>query len=426
MSLPGDKSLSHRAALFGAMAEGTSTIGNFLVSGVTFAMLDALTRLGIDWKLSGNTLKIEGAGLLGKRERPRVELDCGNSATTLRLLAGALVAWGRPAVLDGSEGLRRRPMNRIIDPLRSMGVKIEGLNGCAPIEIQAARGPLKAIQYRLPVASAQVKSCLLIAGLAAEGPTWLLEPGPSRDHTERMLRAMGVELESGVNGGYWTRIQPPDPLKLRPVQVDLPGDPSAAAFLIVAGLIVPDSSIILRGVGMNPTRTGLLETLMEMGAQIVIKNPRDQGGEPVADLEVHHSALRAVRVHGERVVRMIDEFPVFALAAASAEGQTIVAEAGELRHKESDRISALGQELQRLGVAFVETEDGFTIVGGRPITGGQVDSHGDHRLAMTLALAGLVSRNPVQVNGAEMIAESFPGFSQILTRLGAQVTEVEL
>jgi len=421
--LPGDKSLSHRAALFSALAEGRSTIGNFLVSGVTHAMLDALTRLEIAWNLDGKTLTVEGAGLAQRRSTPPVELDCGNSATTLRLLAGGLAAWNRPAVLDGSPGLRRRPMNRIIEPLRSMGVQIEGAGGCAPLQIGAAREPLRAIRYRLPVASAQVKSCLLLAGLAADGLTVLEEPGPSRNHTERMLRAMGVGLESGVEQDYWTRLQPPDPLKLKPLCMDLPCDPSAAAFLIVAGLIVPGSSICLRGVGMNPTRTGLLETLTEMGAQIETLNPCEQGGEPVADLLIQAGPLRAARVQGERVVRMIDEFPVFALAAACAEGRTVVVEAEELRHKESDRISVLGQELRRLGAAFEETADGFVIEGGQPLAGGAADANGDHRLAMTLALAGLVSRTPVQVRGAEMIRESFPEFVQVLAGLGADLRE---
>jgi len=423
LPLPGDKSLSHRAALFSALAEGRSTIGNFLISGVTHAMLDALTRLGVSWRLHGKTLTIEGAGLAEKRLAPPVELNCGNSATTLRLLAGGLAAWSRPAVLDGSPGLRRRPMNRIIEPLRLMGVEIEGEDGCAPLRIEAAREPLRAIRYRLPVASAQVKSCLLLAGLAADGLTFLEEPGPSRDHTERMLRAMGAHVESGCEQGYWTRLLPPNPLKLEPLRMDLPSDPSAAAFLIVAGLIVPGSSIRLRGVGMNPTRTGLLETLIEMGAQIDVINPDVQGGEPVADLQIQASPLRAGRVQGERVVRMIDEFPVFALAAACAEGRTVVAEADELRHKESDRISALGQELRRLGAAFEETEDGFVIEGGKPLAGGGADANGDHRLAMTLALAGLVSRSPVQVRGAEMIRESFPQFAQTLAGLGADVRE---
>lgn len=422
LSLPGDKSLSHRAALFSALAEGSSTVGNFLVSGVTHAMLDALTRLGVNWQLEGKTLSVEGTGIQSETGAASVLLDCGNSATTLRLLAGAAAAWGRPVVLDGSPGLRRRPMNRIIDPLRLMGVPVAGEGGCAPLQIGAAPRPLRALAYRLPVASAQVKTCLLLAGLAAGGATWLSEPGPSRDHTERMLRAMGVSVESGAaEGGYWTRLTPPEPLALKPLRIDLPCDSSAAAFLIVAGLIVPGSQIRLRGVGMNPTRTGLLDTLIEMGAEIEIRDRGEQGGEPAADLLVRHSPLRGVRVQGERVVRMIDEFPVFALAAACAEGQTVVAEAEELRHKESDRISALGGELQRLGVAFAETPDGFRIDGGRPIDGGGVEAHGDHRLAMSLALAGLVSRQPVRVRGAEIIRESFPEFVQVLTGLGADM-----
>jgi 3-phosphoshikimate 1-carboxyvinyltransferase len=422
LPLPGDKSLSHRAALFAAMAEGRSQIENFLVSGVTQAMLDALTALGVSWQLDGTRLTVQGAGLRMPPGLSPVTLDCGNSATTLRLLAGALAAWGRPAVLDGSPGLRRRPMRRIIEPLRQMGVEIEGADGCAPLHLGASPRPLRSLRADLPVASAQVKSCLLLAALAAGGPTELSEPGPSRDHTERMLRAMGLQVEAYSQAGlFYTRLTPPRPLSLSPLSQRLPGDMSAAAFLIVAALIVPGSEIALRGVGLNPTRTGLLETLQEMGAGIEIGSLHEQGGEPLGDLLVRHSQLHGVRVSGERVVRMIDEFPAFAVAAAFGGGETVVTDAQELRHKESDRITALGQELRSLGVDFTETPDGFTIHGGRPLRGGEVDSHGDHRLAMSLAVAGLAAEAPVEVHGAEMIHESFPGFAAVLKALGAQV-----
>lgn len=424
LNLPGDKSLSHRAALFAALAEGTSRIGNFLVSGVTEAMLASLSALEVPWNLSGKELTVEGAGLARTGQRQPVFLNCGNSATTLRLLAGALAAWDRPGVLDGSAGLRRRPMKRILEPLQQMGVRIEGVAGCAPLSLQAAGSPLRPMQHRLAVASAQVKTCLLLAGLAADGVTTVEEPGPSRDHTERLLGAMGVQVACGkTKQGYWTQVEPPQPLKLAPLNLTLPGDISAAAFLIVAALIVPDSSILVRGVGLNPTRTGLLDTLWEMGARIEVQNLSEQGGEPLADLLVQHSDLRAVTVRGERVVRMIDEFPAFAVAAACAEGRTLVADAQELRYKESDRISALGGELTRLGIAFEETPDGFAIQGRLPIRGGEVESHGDHRLAMSLALAGLVSQEPVRVLGAEMIHESFPDFAFVLEGLGAEIHE---
>jgi 3-phosphoshikimate 1-carboxyvinyltransferase len=312
-------------------------------------------------------------------------------------------------------------MNRIIEPLQQMGVRIEGSGGCAPLFMQAAGGLLTPIDYRLPVASAQVKSCLLLAGLAADGVTRLEEPGPSRDHTERMLKSMGVKVIQGQDHAYWTSITPPEQRMLVPLDLTLPGDISAAAFLIVAASIVPDSSIILRGVGINPTRTGLLEALIEMGAKIEIKNAGEQGGEPIADLEITYRGLHGVHVRGDRVVRMIDEFPAFAVAAACAEGETVVAEAEELRYKESDRITSLGGELKRLGIAFEETADGFKIKGGGLIEGGQVESHGDHRLAMSLALAGLVSRKPVLVSGADMIHESFPDYAAVLAGLGADI-----
>ena len=428
-ALPGDKSLSHRGALFGALAEETSTIRNFLVSGVTQAMLDALTMLEVPWRLDGRTLTVQGAGLKsGKtREKTPVRLDCGNSATTLRLLAGALAAWGRPAVLDGSPGLRRRPMKRIIEPLRVMGVDISGVDGCAPLRLEVSPRPLKPLDTALSVASAQVKSCILLAALAADGETRLSEPGPSRDHTERMLRAMGVRIWSGQDPAidqpgflYRTHLQPPEPLALASLDMTLPGDISAAAFLIVAALIAPGSEICLKGVGLNPTRTGLLETLLEMGADITISALEEEGGEPLGNLTIRTSTLRSVLVSGERVVRMIDEFPAFAIAAACASGVTRVADAQELRHKESDRISALGGELRHLGIKFSETSDGFAIQGGEPIRGGLVQSHGDHRLAMALALAGLAAEAPVTVAGAEIIRESFPDFISALRSLGAE------
>lgn len=423
--LPGDKSLSHRAALFAALAQGESRIENFLVSGVTEAMLGALSALGVPWRLEGTTLHVHGAGLRSSNGASPVisgaTLNCGNSATTLRLLAGALAAWGAQATLDGSAGLRRRPMRRIVEPLQSMGVEITSQDGCAPIVLRAARQPLHALDENLPVASAQVKTCLLLAALSGDGPTTLVEPGPSRDHSERMLRAMGVQVTNlPLGDGRWvTRLVPPEPPALRPLQIRLPGDISAAAFLIVAALITPGSQITLRQVGLNPTRTGLLDTLQEMGAEMHFANLGEQAGEPVGDITVCHSPLHGVQVGGERVVRMIDEFPVFAIAAAYARGETCVRDAEELRLKESDRISALGQELLRLGVRFSETRDGFIIQGGQPPGGGVVQSHGDHRLAMALAVSGLAALGPVQVDGAEMIAESFPAFVSVLRSLGA-------
>lgn len=426
VSLPGDKSLSHRAALFAAMADGVSTIDHFLVSGVTRAMLGALAELSVRWEITGdNRLTVWGTGWKNLLP-PSDALQCGNSATTLRLLTGALAASGIPAILDGTPGLRSRPMGRIVAPLRAMGAPIEaGPGQCAPLVLSArpADQPLKSIQYRLPVASAQVKSCLLLAALAADGPVTLTEPSLSRDHTERMLSSMGVSISTpsfGPDGSATVTLTPPAG-PLAPLSLALPGDFSSAAFLIAAALIAPGSDVLIREAGLNPTRTGLLEALRSMGADIRIETSGERSGEPVGDLRVRYSPLRGTRVTGDLGVRMIDEFPVFAVAASFAAGRTEVCGVEELRHKESDRISAVGHELANLGVTATETVDGFAIHGGQTVRGGTVQAHGDHRLAMSLALAGLAAGQPVVVPGAEIISESFPEFVSVLSCLGAQI-----
>jgi 3-phosphoshikimate 1-carboxyvinyltransferase len=422
--VPGDKSISHRAALFAALAEGESRAENFLNSGVTQRMLAALTSLGVDWSLAGTSLRVQGRGWQNLAP-PAAPLVCGNSATTLRLLAGALAAVGIPAVLDGSAGLRRRPMDRIIEPLRQMGVEINASpSGGAPITLAARPGgaKLRPLAYHSPVASAQVKTCLLLASLAAAGPSTLSEPSCSRDHTERMLAAMGAEVLSrqDAGGAHVTLIPPTEPLK--PLDLTIPGDFSAAAFLITAALITPQAQITLPGVGLNPGRIGLLEALVEMGADIRITNRREQSGEPVGDLTVITSALHGVQVSGSRVVEMIDEFPIFAVAAAFAAGKTVVCQAEELRYKESDRINALCIELRAQGVAVEEFNDGFSIDGGGQVPGGAlVDAHGDHRLALSLAVLGLAAQSTVQLTQAEIMDESFPGFPAVLQQLGAAV-----
>ena len=345
LSLPGDKSISHRAALFAALSSGECQVKNFLVAGVTRVMLDALAKLRITWSLNGTTLQVQGAGLQHQFAGPDlIRLDCGNSGTTMRLLVGAVAALGLPVILDGSDRLRARPMRRIVAPLRRMGVEIQSsAEGTAPLILSArpTNQKLKSLEYTLPVASAQVKTCLLLAALAADGETILREPGPSRDHTERMLRTMGAGIESRsvldpANDieHMETRFLPPNPLELAPINLVLPGDFSSAAFLIVAAVITPGSEIKLQGVGLNPTRTGLLDVLLSMGADITIKNQHESCGEILGDLCVRHSSLKGITVSGSTVVRMIDEFPVFAVAAAHARGKTVVAEAEELRHKE--------------------------------------------------------------------------------------------
>lgn len=428
VSLPGDKSISHRAALFAALAGGESQIDNFLVAGVTKVMLEALSELGINWSLRGTRLEVKGIWMQGNKLVDPVMLNCGNSGTTMRLLAGAIATLGISAVLDGSPGLRSRPMKRIVDPLRAMGVSIEASpqNG-APLRI-GARSPgrkLKPLDYDLPIASAQVKTCLLLAALGANGQTVLREPGPSRDHTERMLQAMKVDLtrSSGETDPehFEVRLSPPESRELEPLLIDIPGDFSSAAFLIVAALVTPGSRIRIQGVGLNPTRTGLLDALQSMGAGIMISNRRDSQGEPVGDLEIKYQPLLGTQISGSLLVRMIDEIPVFAVAAAHARGRSIVSQAGELRHKESDRISDLCQELRRLGVKVEEKSDGFIIEGGRHVHGGIIDPHGDHRLGMALVVAGLAAQETVIVQNSEIIDESFPEFREVLVSLGGEV-----
>ncbi len=413
--LPGDKSLSHRAALFAALAEGESVIDRFLVSGVTRAMLDALTGLGVAWKIENDRLTVIGKGLTGFSAPPET-IFCGNSATTIRMLAGALAASGVPAILDGSDGLRKRPMHRVINPLTEMGVRIDSVNGCAPLSLAArsAAIPLRSIDYALPVASAQVKSCLILAALAADGSSILSEPGPSRDHTERMLKAMGADIREVAP---LTLNISPLSHPLAPLRCTLPGDISSAAFLLVAAAIVPGSSILIREAGVNPTRTGLLAVLSEMGAKLQIENQQTIAGEPIADIRLTAAQLKAVSISGDKVVRMIDEFPALAIAACFADGVTEVHDAEELRYKETDRISVLCNELRALGVCLEERPDGFSITGGT-MKGGTCDAHGDHRLAMSLAVAGLAAPSPVHVHNADILNESFPAFLPTLRDIG--------
>jgi len=423
--LPGDKSLSHRALLFAAMADGESVVDHFLASGVTRVMVNALGQMGVPVTVEGDRLTVVGRGWQALQS-PVEPLHCGNSATTIRQLAGALAAAGVSAVLDGSPGLRRRPMDRIVEPLLQMGVPIEatGLDQrCAPLVLhaRAAGRRLAGVDYTLPVASAQVKTCILLAGLAAGGPVVVREPALSRDHTERMLAAMGVCVERlPVAAGVAVRMEPPA-ASLKPLRVRLPGDFSSAAFWLVAALVTPGSDVVLEEVGLNPTRTGLLDVLREMGGDIRVMNERLVAGEPAGDIRVVYSALHAVHVHGGRVVRMIDEFPVFAIAAMHAAGRTEVHDARELRYKESDRVALLCRELKQAGASVEEFEDGFAVEGPCPARACRVQSHGDHRLAMSLAVMGLASSGAVTVDGAEMVAESYPGFVGVLQSLGAAV-----
>jgi 3-phosphoshikimate 1-carboxyvinyltransferase len=430
--MPGDKSISHRAALLAAMADGRSRIDGMLRAGVTRVMLESLAGLGITWRWDGDALVVDGAGregfippVVSGGKGESKSLYCGNSATTTRLLTGMLAGtpeWssaGEPHefILDGSSQLRKRPMNRIIAPLCEMGADIRSIeeDGCAPFAVRQAK--LHGIDCRIPVASAQVKSAILLAGLHASGSTTVEEPAPSRDHTERLLRWLGVRVDSETRRARVFPLRQPLP----PLELSVPGDFSSAAFLLAAASIVPGSDVLIQSVGLNPRRTGLLAVLRRMGADIEEVESADRAGEPVGDLHVRACSLHGTVIDGDEVVDMIDEFPVLAVAAACAEGTTEVRGAGELRLKESDRISVLAGELRALGIVIEESPDGFSIQGSSKIPGGAADSHGDHRLAMSLAVAGMVSQKGVDIMNPECIGESFPEFAALFNSLGAEL-----
>lgn len=412
-AVPGDKSLSHRAVLMGAIAQGTSQVRGWLAAGDTEATLASVQRLGVRVERhDSSTLTIHGGALAA----PSEPLNFVNAGTGIRLAAGILAGQPFTSVLDGTEQLRRRPMKRIIEPLTLMGADISGTDYKAPLTVRPAR--LKGIRYTLPMASAQVKSAVLLAGLFAEGATEVVEPGPARDHTERMLVSMGADIETHDN---IVRITPAGPLK--PMDMTVPGDFSSAAFLLVAASIVPDSDIAVTGVNLNATRTGLLDVLLEMGANIEVTETGLEAGEPVGTLRVRTAPLKGVSVGGEVVVRMIDEFPVFMVAALLAEGETLVRDARELRVKETDRIAVMAAELRRLGAEIEEREDGFRIVGPQRLTGAVVEGHDDHRIAMSMSIAGLVAEGVTVVNEIRCAGDSFPGFPQTIAALGAEVVE---
>jgi len=410
LRIPGDKSISHRAFLLAALADGDSRIAGALTAGDVEATIGCLRSLGIDLSLDGSAATVHGRGLEGLRpaERP---LDCFRSGTTLRLLAGILAGRSFHSVLTGDTQLRRRPMRRVVEPLRRMSADIADTDGHAPLAIRGRR--LRGIDYALPVASAQVKSALLLAGLTADGATIVRQPGPARDHTERLLAAMGARIETD---GLLVAVHPTQ--SLTPLRLQVPGDLSSATFPLVAASLLPDSDLVLSGVGVNPTRTGLFDVLIEMGADIQRTNERVETGEPLADLHVRGAALRATTISGQTVVRMIDEFPVLAVAATQASGKTVVRDAAELRVKESDRIEAVAAELRAVGANVEARADGFAIEGPTQLHGGRVSSHGDHRLAMALTVAGLIADGPVVIEDAECAADSYPGFFEELRALG--------
>lgn len=407
--LPGDKSISHRALLHAALSPGESRLQNMLRAGVTTAMIACLRQLGVSIQGEGRELKVRG----GTWRQPDAPLNCGNSGTTMRLLMGALAGMPLQVKLTGTAGLQRRPMIRVARPLREMGANISADD--AGLSIKG--GELRGCEHYLEVASAQVKAALLLAALQAEGATTIHQPAPSRDHSERMLRELHINVLSSANV---VRLHP-NRRPLPPTHLTVPGDFSSAAFLIAAAVLLPGSQVKLRRVGVNPTRTGLLEALNAMGADISIENHSESGGEPVADITARHSRLRAVEVRGEQVIRMIDELPVFAVLATQAEGVTTVRDAAELRVKESDRISALAGEVRRMGIVITELPDGFSLSGPQQIAAAAVDSHSDHRLAMSLVVAALLAKGESTVQRADAVHESFPGFTHALRALGTEV-----
>jgi 3-phosphoshikimate 1-carboxyvinyltransferase len=423
--VPGDKSISHRALLFGALTDGIVEANGLGLGGDNLSTAAALRALGVDVQIDGSDARVHGVGFAGLRAAA-APLDCGNSGTTIRLLAGLLA--GRPfeAELGGDASLTRRPMRRVAEPLRKMGATIEGRadpprpgDVFPPLRIRG--GALTGIRYELPVASAQLKTALILAGLQAKGPTLLREPARSRDHTERMLRFLGAPISVASSGAIAVEPDGWDG-RLRAARISIPGDLSSATFLLVAALTVPGSEITVDNIGLNPTRAGALDVLRAMGADLTIEATGEAMGEPIGRVRARASRLRGTRVDGDLALRAIDEIPALAVAAALADGETVFADLAELRIKESDRIAALARELGRAGARVEERPDGFIVtgLGGRPPTGGTVLPEHDHRIAMAGAILGLTSADETIVPAAD-IATSFPIFAETLSSLGGAI-----
>ena len=409
LTVPGDKSISHRAIMFGSLAEGTTTIHGFLKGADCLSTIDCFRKMGISIEEKEDTIYVHGKGLHGLH-KPEETLDVGNSGTTTRLISGILAGQNFDTVLSGDASLNSRPMGRIMKPLSMMGADITSIHdtGCAPLSIKGRS--LNAIHYDSPVASAQVKSCVLLAGLYANGKTSVTEPALSRDHTERMLRSFGANIVSDKNT---CTITPPETLHGQHIEV--PGDISSAAFFIVAALITPNSEITINNVGINDTRAGILKVCQDMGADITLLNAREEGGEPVADLLVKTSSLRGTIVEGDIIPALIDELPVIALMACFAKGQTIIKDAHELRVKESDRIAIMTENLGAMGADIIDTDDGFIINSRSDNTiptlhGASINCSMDHRIAMTFAIAGLNADGETIITDSDCVDVSYPGF----------------
>ncbi|MEX0731948.1 MAG: 3-phosphoshikimate 1-carboxyvinyltransferase [Aquisalimonadaceae bacterium] len=414
--VPGDKSVSHRSVMLGSIAEGTTRVTGFLEGADALATLAAFRAMGVEIEGPDHgRLSIHGVGLRGLKA-PDGPLELGNSGTSMRLLCGLLAGQSFDSLLTGDASLSRRPMKRVTEPLARMGAVIEtGAGGTAPLHVRGGH-PLTGIRYDMPVASAQVKSCLLLAGLYADGETWVREPAATRDHTERMLAGFGCTVLRdngwvGVRGGS----------QLTGGNIDVPADISSAAFFILGACLAPQSEVILEHVGVNPTRTGVLDILSLMGADIELRNRREVGGEPVADIKVRGSSLRGIRIPGHLVPLAIDEFPAIFVAAACAEGTTVLTGAAELRVKESDRIAVMADGLQALGIRAEPAPDGISITGGR-LRGGEIDSHGDHRIAMAFAMAALKAEGVIRIRDCANVNTSFPDFAGFAARAGLRIS----
>lgn len=418
--VPGDKSISHRAIMLGSIAEGSTEVSGFLQGEDALATLNTFRSMGveIDGPVEGK-VSIHGVGMRGLTA-PQQALDMGNSGTTIRLLAGLLAGQDFELTMIGDASLSKRPMRRVTDPLALMGAKISTAEGGTPPLTIHANNQLKGIDYKLPMASAQVKSCVLLAGLYAEGETVVTEPAPTRDHTERMLKAFGYDVKVAGN-----KVSLQGGGKLTATQIDVPADISSAAFFMVAAAIMPGSDLLLRHVGINPTRTGIIDILRLMGCDIRLESEREVGGEPVADIRVRGNKLKGIHIPEHLVPLAIDEFPVLFIAAACAEGETVLTGAEELRVKESDRIQVMADGLHTLGIDAKPTEDGMIIQGGT-LGGGEVESHLDHRIAMAFAVASLRAESEIIIHGSEIVATSFPNFVELANQVGFNIREQQV
>ncbi|KWW11339.1 MULTISPECIES: 3-phosphoshikimate 1-carboxyvinyltransferase [Peribacillus] len=410
IDIPGDKSISHRSIMFGALAEGETTVTNFLPGADCLSTISCFKQLGIQIEQEGKRVRIQGKGFKGLTE-PNEVLDVGNSGTTIRLMTGILAGQDFSAVLTGDESIAKRPMTRVVNPLRQMGAVIDGRKGAEYTPIFIRGGKLEGIRYELPVASAQVKSAIILAGLQAEGETIIVEPEETRDHTERMIQAFGGKIEKD---GHTIKVGGNQVFKGTSVHV--PGDISSAAFFLVAAAVTKNSEVVLKNVGLNPTRTGILEVMKAMGADITIEK-KTSGGEPAGDITVRSSRLKGITISGDLIPRLIDEIPVIALLATQAEGVTTIKDAAELKVKETNRIDTVANELSILGADITPTADGLIINGSKNLNGGKVTSHGDHRIGMMLAVAALITDGDVELADPDAIDVSYPEFFEHMTRL---------